>query len=135
VGVTLIVGLTLGVGEKDGFGVVVTVTDGVTLAPGEELTVILGVTLGVAVMLTVTLGVTLTLVLMLGVMLILGVIEGVTLGVTEGDPAIRDLMTVNGSQTSTLTNFTLYAENGTSTVIPETRSLVSTLDAIKLTSS
>jgi len=133
--VTLTLGVIVGVEEIEGLGVLVTVADGVILAPGEELTVMLGVILGVLVTLVPILGVTLTLVLMLGVILTLGVLDGVILGVIEGDPATRDLTTTNGSQTSTLINFMLLAEKGTSKVIPETRSLVSTLVANILISS
>lgn len=131
-GDTLMLGVADGDTETEGLGVLLTVTDGVTLAPGVEVTLIEGVIVGVLDILTVTLGVILMLVVMVGVTEILGVKLGVKLGVTEGDPGISDLTTVYGSQMSSLTNFILEAENGISTITPETRSFTSTLDATKL---
>lgn len=134
-GVTLMLGVTLGVAENDGFGVVVIVTDGVVLTTGVPVMLMLGVILGLDVTLVVTLGVIVTVVDIVGVIVTLGVELGVRLGVTEGDPAINDLVTAKGSQISLFTIFTLDAEKGISTTIPETRSFTSTLEATKFISS
>lgn len=134
-GDTLILGVADGEVETDGLGVLLTVIDGVTLTDGVELIPIDGVTVGVAVTLTVTLGVTLTLVDIVGVIDMLGVKLGVRLGVTDGDPGIKDLTTTYDSQTSSLTTFMLDAEKGIFTIIPDTKSITSTLDATKFTLS
>ena len=133
-GVTLIDGVAGGVTEKEGFGETLIDTEGVTLNGGTEV-LTLGVILGVAVALIVTLGVLLGLTDIVGVIVTLGVELGVILGVTEGDPGIRLLVTTLGLHVSSLTNFILEAENGMSTIIPDTRSLTSTFDATKLVSS